>query len=348
MKLNKTYIAIFSTVSFSFLFSYATNINDFNVIISQDKSNYDVTKWIDTGNTRCNTISPLEEEIYKGKSFTQFHSDCEKEQQKDSDIRWVGIDSYSESKIGNLLLDNCSQILNGNHGTTNGVYSIINNSNEINVLCDMKTDGGGWTLSAYAGNISNNKISTTGQPDKYFQPLLFKYGTMDVNALSTRTSFSRFDLFKNKAKGSDEILFKQTDNPSHMVIFPVQHKDFFGREVSEGQFIINSSNRDLDYMKMTNSGDSNWKTVTNNVKWSYVGLDSSSYPGIDWNVSEGLNCDNCGLNYNTGLTHRSIIYWETLEDKYQKQWFHASVLTLKDSTAPINNKQGFEFWYREK
>lgn len=36
---------------------------------------------------------------------------------------------------------------------------------------------------------------------------------------------------------------------------------------------------------MTNSGNSGWKTVTNDVYWSYDG--SYGTPGINWNASGG-------------------------------------------------------------
>lgn len=324
--------------------------NNFNIIVSNENNNYEITGWVDTGNIQCNQITPLENEITYGDSFEQTHSDCSKEQSKVNEKRWVSIDNYVINSVGTLEMKDCSDIQSYDSTKTSGVYTIKVNGINESVLCDMVTDGGGWTLVSYAGNIQTNKQTTTGQDNKYFQPLIFNYGVIDTNALKSRSSFSRFDMFKSQVKSSDEILFRRTDSPQNMLIFPIENTSFFGRDRSEGQFNITAENRNISYLKMTNNGNNNWKTVTNNVKWSYVNSNSGSYPGIDWNVSEGLNCDNCGANYNNALTHRSLIYWETLENNtgYEKQWFHASPLSLKDSTGPVNELQGFEFWYRKK
>ena len=348
MKLKKTHLAV--AVSLLSSIVYASN---FNVIIKSDEVSYKTTPWVDTGNKRCNIISPLENEVYKDKPFTKVFSDCEKEQKISGveNYRWISTEDYTKNKTGTLLLNNCTQILEGNHGNTNGVYEVLNNGDTIEVLCDMKTDSGGWTLVAYAGDIQNNKINTTGQPNTYYLPLIFAYGIMDVNAPTTRSTFSRFDMFREEATGSDEILFRRTDNSDNMIILPITHKSLYGRTLAEGHFSINKTNRDISYMKLTNSGNDNWKIVTNNIKWDYLGNNSANYPGISWNVPEGDNCDNCGRSYETGLSHRSLIYWESLEDSdkgYYKQWFHASPLSLKDSNSPNNELTGFEFWYREK
>lgn len=228
----------------------------------------------------------------------------------------------------------------------------------------MITDGGGWTLVTYAGTIKTTKIEVTGTPEGFHLPLIFSWGTIDPNSLTTKNSFSRFDLFKQKAKPTDEFMVKRTSVPSNIIIFPITNVEWFGRKVSEGHFNITSSNYNIKYLKMTNSGINNFKTVNNNVKFNYVNSTSNNAPGINWNVPDDENCDYCFdkiRSFDVALNHRSILYWEPYAinqnppDQYtyiEDQWFHAQPLSLKQNSTllgghtPDNNVQDIEFWYR--
>lgn len=332
------------------LFSYSEN---FNVIISKDKSNYDVSDYIDTGLSKCNVISPNAIEIYKDQTFTQNFNDCQKEQTNGTETRWVDIDSYSETKKGTLLLANCSQIFNGNHGDTNGVYEVLNNGASIDVLCDMTTDGGGWTLVSYLGKITGSKRSVTGNTvNGTWEPLFFNFGTYDVNAQTTRSSFSKFDLFKNESNPNDEFLSKRTSNTNNMLIFPLGYTSWWGRNSTEGHFTIDSSNSKIDYLKLTNSGNNNWKTVKNLTSWFLYngGRTSGTYPGIGWNNPSESNA-HVGNDFDTNINHRALLYWESEDSTINytsQQWFHGQPLQMSDSTEADNDAQDLEFWYRKK
>lgn len=206
-------------------------------------------------------------------------------------------------------------------------------------------------MVAYAGSINPTKESVTGMSASFYSPLIFSWGNIDSNSLSSKNSFSRFDLFKSYAKSNDEFMVRRTSNPNNIIIFPIMNVDWFGRKLTDGHFNITSLNRNINYLKMTNSGKNNFKTVTNSVKWSFLNGSSSNFPGIDWNVPEGENCDNCGRSYSTGLNHRSILYWQTgaTNGSYEdNQWFHAQSLSLTDSTGADNDFQDFEFYYKSK
>ncbi len=72
------------------------------------------------------------------------------------------------------------------------------------------------------------------------------------------------------------------------------------------------------------------------------------YSGYNWNTPADENCDNCGRSFEHSLNHRSLLYWEIHDEgSYAAtQWFHASPMTLTDSTDPQNTTQDIEMYIR--
>jgi len=302
---------------------------------------------VEQNNYNCEAWTPSTSSVYIGTAMNQ-QRDCDKDMMQNWIYSLDGSDihnweerytektgSETQNTIGTMRLNNCSQILNQGHSTGNGIYPVTTPLGNIDVLCEMTIDGGGWTLVTYAGDtINNNKTETSGSGvDKTWNPLMFNWGAIQTDSPTTSVSFSRFDYFKNNVKASDEFMAKRTSVSNKMVIFPIVNTEWFGRDQSEGHFSITSGNSVLPYLKLTKTGDTGWKTETENIVWSYVGSTSAGHPGINWNIPESENCDSCGNSYETGLNHRSILYWESYtEDEahegFKPYWFHGTPIII--------------------
>jgi hypothetical protein len=135
------------TISVLFVSSFAF-ANKFNVIISKEDSNYNSDLYVETGNISCNSVSPLENEVYKNISFTQNHSNCQKElKSAGGNTKWLDIPDFTTNETGSLLLSSCKEILDNGHSTGSKDYPAIIDGAERDLTCNMDTDGGGWTLT---------------------------------------------------------------------------------------------------------------------------------------------------------------------------------------------------------
>ena len=90
-----------------------------------------------------------------------------------------------------------------------GVHTIIaNDGKTMSVHCDMVTDGGGWTLVAYAGKITGNKRNTVGSK---WLLLVDTFGKYDANSPTTKKPFSQMKnpKFKHIFQDSSMIMIKR-------------------------------------------------------------------------------------------------------------------------------------------
>ena len=133
----------------SLIIAGVTTASSYNVVVSKEHNKFDNENFIETGITVCDTNTPLLTEVYKGRTFTQSHSECKKELKNEvGAIKWIDTDDYTSEEVGELLLASCNDILINNHSIGTGDYEADIDGTLVTLTCDMDTDGGGWTYLA--------------------------------------------------------------------------------------------------------------------------------------------------------------------------------------------------------
>lgn len=150
--------------------------NTYNVIIDKTNNNYVVgisytetveySEWTDMNTHSC--VDNVDaNDYYYGVSFSQT-SDCKEDQERTktySDGRDDVVEYTTETQTidvvknttdtGTHLEDSCKNILNNGFSSVNKVYTIETTDAPFEVVCDMTTDGAGWTL-LQSGTINQN------------------------------------------------------------------------------------------------------------------------------------------------------------------------------------------------
>jgi len=192
---------------------------------------------------------------------------------------------------------------------------------------DMTTDGGGWTLLSYLGTINGSKTNTVGSN---YLPIFDNFGIYDANALNTGSAFSRVDLFSSIFQDESELLAMRTSQQQNQMKWQV---------TDASSWIVDRILPSISSLTI------NGVTHTENLS---VFNSGGTFTGYNWNTPINENCDNCGRSIDTALNHRSLLYWEANDSGYSAtQWWHASPLSMSDSTSPSNTVQDVGIYARE-
>ncbi|MSQ85077.1 MAG: hypothetical protein EXR77_19750 [Myxococcales bacterium] len=231
----------------------------------------------------------------------------------------------------------CKQLLTVAPASKDGEYWLdpdgLGNAVPFKGLCDMTTDGGGWSLVGYAGTIKGTKEATVG---KLFAPLFDDFGTYSSAAPVSKAAFSRLDLFVPLLAPTLQFMARRTGAPNRILIWPVADVSMWRQKKTLPL---------VTYLRMSKDGKTFFDRKNNLTVFDDKPM--PAYTGYNWNTPKDENCDNCGRSFDTALNHRSLLYWETGDSgSAGTQWFHGSPMTLEDSTSPVNSVQDIEFWLR--
>lgn len=138
--------------------SFSAMATEYKVVLTSQDVSYEIgSAYLPTGEISCSVLSPLASSVYKGTHFNQSQSSCNETYRNNEGLeKLIPIDDSVESITGELVLSSCKEILSNSHSRGDDYYTINTNGTEIETICDMTTDGGGWTLVASMADDNQN------------------------------------------------------------------------------------------------------------------------------------------------------------------------------------------------
>lgn len=296
-----------------------TSLANYKVLIKKGDAQYDIKLILnETGNERCASFSPLENEIYKDTSFQQIGTNCEKEQlDQYGKSHWTPIPDKSYDKLGTLVLKNCLEIMDQKHSRGNDIYKINQGGQEFDVYCNMTLENGGWTLVGTMADDGNNYWywnnrnvlrdgSTYGnviEKEKDYQSMAWNKVSGN-SILLTPTNESKYLRY-------DSVL---TDQPLKD-IYPssnIQSKTYEASRVNGSWWIDTSCDNGKYYMRtMTPDSDAHgWNEASAGFVWM-----SNNNEGCSWDDTFGglMSGHSSHTTYERGWINTSDFYHKNFD-----------------------------------
>ncbi|WP_069472085.1 fibrinogen-like YCDxxxxGGGW domain-containing protein [Candidatus Marithrix sp. Canyon 246] len=138
--------------------------------------------------------------------------------------------------IKKIHMRSCQSILDAGLSNGDGIYTIDSDGKDVDVYCDMTTDGGGWTLTANINNKQNGKFQYNGdiwtKNNIHFGSLSklnddyanIGFSNIELNQLMLKSNDN--DLVITKTFDIQSSLISLFNNPRDQILIGLKQDDF--------------------------------------------------------------------------------------------------------------------------